>query len=125
MDELDHALGRPDDPVLDTTRNFFGVGEDDACVDDMKNNPHWKLSRVFMGTAGFVVSTEGKVALHEYLHKNWTPPKRYDVTWMDSTQTIVAKTAGAAKYSLWLDCDFTDLPFGEFLKESKACVHHH
>ena len=122
MDSLDHALGRPTTPTGETTRNFFGVeiGGDDALA--MMRNPHWKHTRDFMGTSGFAVSDEGKAALASYLKDNWTPPKRYDVTWGDHTSNVVADKAGQAKYRAWLRADFSHLSFGDYVKNSTARV---
>lgn len=123
MDALDHALGRPTN-THDTNRNFFGVeaGCDDA--DAMKADPYWIHTRDFMGTSGFAVSAEGKAALQKYLRANWTPPKSYNVTWGESTRNIIAQKASAAKYRAWLEMDFTDLTFGEYVKNATARVAH-
>ena len=121
MDSIDHALGRPTN-AHDTTRNFFGVevGCDDARA--MKADPYWTHTRDFMGTSGFAVSEEGKRALAAYLKENWTPPKAYDVTWNGFTETVIAPTRSKAKYQKWLDIDWDDLPFGEFVKTATARV---
>jgi len=70
MDDMDHALGRPNDPCGEVTRNFFGIEEDCETAKAMKANPHWHHLRDFLGTAGFAVSEEGKAALAVYLKEN-------------------------------------------------------
>lgn len=122
FDEIDHALGRPNNPCFETSRNFFGVEVGSAKAKELQADPYWQHTRDFAGTSGFIVSEAGKVALAEYLKDNWTPPKRYDVTWAGITQTVTADKPGQAKYQLWLDCEFTDLPFGDFVKAATARV---
>jgi len=120
MDDLDHALGRPTNPHIEGSRNFFGVeiGSDDAVA--MKADPHWTHTRDFMGTSGFAVSLEGKAALYTYLKRHWTPPRRYEVSWGKSLRIVQAETRGKAKYRAWLELDFTDLKFGDFSKAASA-----
>ena len=120
MDALDHALGRPTNPHSATTRNFFGVAVGCNEAKAMKENPNFIHTRDFMGTSGFAVSDEGKVALSVYLKANWTPPRRYNVAWGESLRTIQADTRAKAKYRAWLEMDFVDLTFGEYAKNASA-----
>ena len=121
IDALDHALGRPTNPLAECSRNFFGVsvGSDQAAK--MKADPYWTHTRDFMGTSGFSVSPDGKKALYYYLKSNWIPPKRYDVTWNGSTRNVSADKPSKAKYTAWLDMDI-DLPFGEYVRTASARV---
>ena len=120
MDSLDHALGRPTNPHREGSRNFFGVeiGCDDAVK--MKSDPNWVHTRDFMGTSGFAVSDAGKSAIYDYLQANWTPPRRYNVSWGESLRTIQAETRSKAKYRAWLEMDFIDLSFGDYAKNATA-----
>ncbi|MBL1435662.1 MAG: hypothetical protein COB08_005630 [Rhodobacteraceae bacterium] len=119
MDSLDHALGRPDNVDL-SSRNFFGVDEGSTEAAAMMKNPYWELSRVFAGTAGFRVSAVGKVALAKYLLENWTPPKRWNVTWNGFTESIEADTRSQARYLKWLQLDTFDVSFGDFVRECRV-----
>jgi len=116
MNELDHALGRPTDVDIHT-RNFFGVSIGGDQETEMLANPYWKLSRRFMGTAGFSVSNAGKEALRAYLAEHWTPPKKWSVTWNGFTETVEGSTRSKAKYNKWLEMDTFDILFGDFLRE--------
>jgi hypothetical protein len=122
MDNIDHALGRPTDPMGETNRNFFGIETGGSDVDEFKADPYWVHTRDFMGTSGFAVSDAGKTALTRYLKEHWVPPKCFAVTWQGITATVAAKSAGAARYSIWMDCEWADYSFKDFLKESSVRV---
>lgn len=69
MDMIDHALGRPRYPHLETYRNRYVVMEDDPVCVVLSNSEYWQETpRVTGGhMVSFVVTETGKRALQEYL----------------------------------------------------------
>ena len=41
MDRIDHALGRPLNPLAETFRNHFAVEAEDTFAAEMRTSPHW------------------------------------------------------------------------------------
>jgi len=120
MNELDHAIGRPDCAMSSdgSDRNFFGVEIGSTKAAEMIADPYWTHTRDFMGTSGFMVSSLGRKALGDYLKNNWTPPRRYRVEYeygdgLLTDQVVEADTRAKARYMAW-DGDYHG-PFKEFL----------
>ena len=71
LDDVDHALGRPRNPLAPTYRNHFAVDPDTELAAAMDASPWWL--RVPLphggGMACYVVTHEGCKALAEYLRK--------------------------------------------------------
>ena len=116
MDRIDHALGRPLYPLRETYRNRYATSGPD--VEMFEGSLHWeKIGRtgrmVFYG-----VTAAGRQALADHLATLDEQWRCFEITFDGLTSFIPAKTAGKAKYSLWLsisDC-FADLTFGEFCR---------
>ncbi|MCJ8518337.1 hypothetical protein ABID21_001352 [Pseudorhizobium tarimense] len=118
MDHIDHALGRPVDPLVVSHRNRFAVDPDSKTAKEYEASPFW--SRNGKGAPGgmafYHVTAERRQALKQHLKEIGDQHRIYAATYLGQTQTVVAISAAKAKYSLLLevsDC-FCDLPFGKF-----------
>jgi hypothetical protein len=105
MDHIDHALGRPVDPLVESYRNHFAVDADSKTAKEFDASPFW--SRNGKGAPGgmafYHVTTEGRQALKQHLKEIGDKHRLFDVTFEGHTQTVVAESASKARYSLWLD----------------------
>lgn len=126
MDNIDHALGRPLDPVKSTYRNRYITGDKTRFAE----NPHWRNVGRIGDLFNFRVTDQGRAALKTYLAEIGDPHKRYDV-WFDKYRSddaadfvfmgsVIATTRAKARYKKWrdlygpMDCTFTD-----FMKHSR------
>lgn len=120
MDRLDHALGRPVDPMAETYRNHFATDADSKIAAEFEASPYW--ARHGNGAPGgmvfYYVTDEGRAALRRHLKEIGDQHRLYAVTYLGQTQEVVAVSAAKAKYSLWLDISdcFCDLTFGKFCR---------
>ena len=70
MDDIDHALGRPKDPLGETYRNHYAADASSPTARRMSSSPYWINSGRNSGTLKiFSVSQQGKQALADYLTK--------------------------------------------------------
>lgn len=120
MDHIDHALGRPVDPMVESYRNYYATSTDSQEAKAFAASPYWDThgrtepSRMTY----FFVTEAGRKALKQHLKEIGDKHRLYAVTYEGETSTIVAVSAAKAKYSLWLnisDC-FCDLTFGKFTR---------
>ena len=122
MDHIDHALGRPVDPLVESHRNHFAVDAESKTAKEFDASPFW--SRNGRGAPGgmafYYVTVEGRQALKQHLKEIGDKHRIYDVTYQGQTQSVVAVSAAKAKYSLWLDISdcFCDLTFGKFCRSA-------
>lgn len=116
MDHIDHALGRPFDPMAETYRNLFAAYGTKA--DALSQSPHWEE----FGREGemhfFRVTDAGRAALSAHLKTLPNQLRKYEVTFGDVTSFCVAESAGKAKYRRWLDFSecAPDLTFFDFCR---------
>ncbi|WP_246668852.1 hypothetical protein [Agrobacterium rosae] len=120
MDHIDHALGRPVDPMAESHRNHFATDADSEQAEAFAASPYWDThGRTTPGQmAFFFVNRAGRQALKDHLKQIGDKHRLFDVTYKGMTQSVVAETAAKAKYSLWVnisDC-FCDLKFGQFAR---------
>ncbi|NTA10844.1 hypothetical protein [Agrobacterium tumefaciens] len=120
MDYIDHALGRPVDPLIESHRNHFAVDAGSKTAKEFDASPFWdRYGKAAPGGMAFYrVNAEGRKALKRYLKEIGDKHRIYDVTYRGQTQSVVAVSAAKAKYSLWLDISdsFCDLTFGTFCR---------
>lgn len=124
MDQIDHALGRPVDPLVESYRNYFATDADSKHAKAFAASPYWDThGRTAPGEmAYFFVNQAGRQALKDHLKQIGDKHRLFDVTYQGLTQAVVAETAAKAKYSLWLgisDC-FCDLTFGQFTRAASV-----
>ncbi|KIC42214.1 hypothetical protein RA27_02130 [Ruegeria sp. ANG-R] len=121
MDKIDHALGRPANPKSPTYRNRFCVDTDSTEADAFRASPHWTEGRSGFGSTLFWVNEHGRDALYEHLREIGDKHRLFVVTYQGTEMTPVASTShAAAKYDAWLKLDWCDLPFGEFVRETRV-----
>ena len=122
MDHIDHALGRPVDPLGETYRNYFYVIGDTELRRHMTSSPHWQSSGVVTGGEYFAVTADGRAALAAHLKAIGDKHRRWIVSFRGYDMPTVAVTESKARYSKWLDISDTDdsLSFARFQRESKV-----
>ena len=70
MDDIDHALGRPKDPLGETYRNHYSADSNSPTARRMSSSPYWiRTGRNGAKLQIFTVSAQGKRALADYLAK--------------------------------------------------------
>lgn len=121
MDQIDHALGRPVDPLVESFRNHFAVDADSKSAEEFEASPFWKRNGKGApgGMAFYHVTAEGRRALKQHLKAIGDRHRFFDVTFDGHTQTVVAESASKARYRHWLaisDC----LPSLTFKKFSQS-----
>jgi len=122
MDHIDHALGRPVDPIGETYRNYFYVIGDTELRRHMALSRHWTCTRHTDNGAYFAVTREGRQALADHLKTIGDRHRLFVVSWGGYDMTTVAETAAQAKYRKWQDVSdvYADLTFGRFQKSAKV-----
>jgi len=122
MDHIDHALGRPLNPMGKTYRNHFAIDRASDLAHQFRESPHWHESSEDGSMTYFTVTPEGRAALRYHLKAVGDLNKGFAVTYRGQTSTIVAKNRPAARYAAYLrisDCA-PDLTFGAFLRGAKV-----
>lgn len=121
MDHIDHALGRPIDPLVESYRNYFATGENDSMF---AGNPHWKAGSRYSGGRYFHVTDDGRKALKAHLASIGDKHRSYVVSVRGYGEMAprAANSHGAARYAAWIafsDVDH-DTTFGDFQKISRV-----
>ena len=118
MDHIDHALGRPVDPMGATYRNRFVAGGADA--DELSMSPHWEEGRRCGEMRYFGVTQAGRQALANHLKAIGDKTRAFEVMFDGRTTRVPAITAAKARYALWLDISdcFSDLTFADFCRRT-------
>lgn len=121
MDRIDHALGRPVNPLRETYRNYFATDPDGPDAAAFRASPNWTDGREVLGTLCFHVTDRGRRALHDHLRQIGARHRHFIVTWQKSEIATASKSHSAAKYDAWLKVsDAIDIPFGDFLKSARV-----
>lgn len=122
FDHIDHALGRPVDPMAETYRNHYAVNVGSPEVDTMSASPYWRD----LGRNGqlyiFAVTIQGREALRNHLRMIGDRNRLYSVVFGDSVTKVVATSRSKARYTKWLelsDC-CPDLTFKKFQAEARV-----
>jgi len=116
MDHIDHALGRPLNPLGETYRNFFAT--DGKLADEMAASPFWSEGKRGSGMRYFYVTDAGRKALTEHLRAIEDKHRAFIVQFAGFTTTVVATTRSKARYSYYCsvsDC-CPDLDFKDFCR---------
>ncbi|WP_281517485.1 hypothetical protein [Ferranicluibacter rubi] len=126
MDHIDHALGRPVDPMAESYRNYFATAADSEHGKAFAASPYWGTESSIEPSrmTYFFVTEAGRKALRQHLKEIGDKHRVYAVTYEGQTSTVVAVSAAKAKYSLWLnisDC-FCDLTFGKFTRSATVRI---
>ncbi|MBZ9600689.1 hypothetical protein [Phyllobacterium chamaecytisi] len=121
IDHIDHALGRPIFPLLESHRNYFATSSGTKQA-EFSASPNWEKLGQRDDMAYFAVTETGRWALSDYLAKQEQPWKAFVVEFDGYTRIVPAKSRSAARYSYYLevsDC-WSELKFGDFMKRSKV-----
>jgi hypothetical protein len=118
FDHIDHALGRPLDPMAETYRNFFTT--DGPLADEFAASPLWIEGRRGTGMRCFAVTDEGRSALAQYLRDVGDLHRAYTVTVDGNPRTVIAINHSKARYSTFLDLRevWPDLTFKDFCRRT-------
>lgn len=119
MDRIDHALGRPLDPLGETYRNYYAAEPQEAAV--MSTSPYWHIRcRWLSGLTTFSVTDAGRAALSAYLRSIGDRHRAFDLTFDGHVTRVVGTSAAKARYNCFLDARdyYSDLTFAEFLRRS-------
>jgi hypothetical protein len=122
MDRIDHALGRPLDPLQESYRNRYAT--DGALADEMAASPFWREGARGCSLRFFEVTDEGRRALAAHLREIEDPHRAYTVTYEGHAQIVVAETAAKARYSRYLDISdvIPDLTFKDFSRRASVAA---
>jgi hypothetical protein len=122
MDHLDHALGRPVDPLQETYRNYFFVIGDTDLRRYMSSSPHWESAGPTADGEYFSVTEEGRKALAAHLKKIGDKNRLWTVSYAGYQTAVVATTRAKARYSKWLEISDVDdsLSFSQFQRNSRV-----
>lgn len=121
MDRIDHALGRPVDPMAEGYRNYFATHEGQI-ADSFRASPNWQHDGARGSMLYFSVTSAGRRALHDHLREIGDLHRQFAVEWAGLELSVVATTRGKAKYLAYLgasDCD-PDLTFKQFCAEARV-----
>lgn len=120
MDHIDHALGRPVDPMKDTYRNRFAT--DGELADEFAQSPHWEEHGNQGSMRFFGVTVAGRAALAAYLAALPRPHRAWEVTFERHSWICAAQTAAKARYQEWLGISdvYCDLTFAEFCRGARV-----
>lgn len=122
MDRIDHALGRPLDPLAETYRDHYATATDGRAAEEMRASPFWEGGKAIDRMAFFYVTEAGRQALAAHLKEIKDPHKGYVVAFDGIEMSVVATSPGKARYSAYLsasDCN-SDLTFHAFQRASKV-----
>ncbi|WP_313443177.1 hypothetical protein [Novosphingobium sp.] len=122
MDHIDHALGRPVDPLAESYRNYFYVIGDTDLRRDMAASPHWEGDGKGGEGEYFFITDEGRAALAAHLKAIGDKHQRWIVSYAGYEMEVIATTRAKARHSKWLSISDVNesLTFGEFQRNSKV-----
>lgn len=75
LDDVDHALGRPPDPLKESYRNHYSVSSGTPLAHRMFRSPWWECDRIINSGRDVVfrVTDEGRQALATHLNEMHRP----------------------------------------------------
>jgi hypothetical protein len=122
FDRIDHALGRPVDPLAVTYREYYAAGKDSQIAAEMRRSDYWEEGNT-SGTLTYIfVTLAGRHALRDHLRAIGDPHRFFEVQWEGHAHQFVAKSRGNAKYQAYLSASdaFCDLTFREFFRTARV-----
>ncbi len=120
MDHIDHALGRPFDPMGDSYRNYFAASG--PIAEGMARSEHWVEGRKNGELRCFAVTPAGRTALVAHLKAIGDKNRAWRITYRGYESTVVAESRSKARYSHFLDLSDVcpDLTFKDFSMEASV-----
>jgi hypothetical protein len=122
FDHIDHALGRPVDPMADTYREYFATDRSSALAAEFRSSPHWEEGSGDGKMSYFYVTQAGRRALADHLREIGDPFRTFIVTYCGYPETVAATTPAKARYSRYLSISDVcpDLTFKDFCKNASV-----
>jgi len=121
MDRIDHALGRPVNPLGETYRNYYAIDFNSWQAAEMAADPAWHIGRRFDRMIYLHVTDHGRRALRDHLRQIGDRHRTWIIEWEGMKLTEVAETRSKAMYRKWMSVsDTCDISFGDFLKSAKV-----
>lgn len=123
MDRIDHALGRPLDPMADTYRNFYAISG--SIADGLAASPYWAEGKGPPGSLRyFSVTDAGRACLANHLRVIGDQHRAFIITFDGYASTVIAKSRDKAKYSHFLSVSdvMPDLTFGDYCRRTTVRV---
>lgn len=126
MDRIDHALGRPVDPLVESYRNYYAIDRKCDLAAAMRVDPLWQECGRMDDMAYFHVTQAGRNALRSHLRSIGDRHKIFTIQFDGIVSSVVAETRSKARYSKWLDISDArpDLCFRDFLVGARVEVDH-
>lgn len=119
MNHIDHALGRPVNPLGETYREHFAVCASEA--GRFRDSGHWREGRTDTDLVWFYVTRAGREALADHLKAIDNKSRHFVVSWGGYDMDVVAETHSKARYKKWVEVsDAIDISFGEFTKTARV-----
>lgn len=106
FDRIDHALGRPVDPMQPSYRNYFSASEG-TIAEEFRASPFW-TERNALGQSYFSVTQKGREALRNHLKAIGDKHRTYIVAWDGIEATKVATSHSKARYAAYLNAADVD-----------------
>lgn len=121
MDRIDHALGRPVDPMGKTYRDHYATDSAER-IAELTASPYWKPGGQAGGMQFFYVTQAGREALAVHLREIGDPHRAYSVRFEGDEWTLAGKSRGKARYRAYLDISdrYPDMTFGEFCRRASV-----
>lgn len=124
MDHIDHALGRPLNPLADTYRDHFAIDAGSTEAKAFEASPYWeKAEKSAPGRMLFFYVTDaGRRALAKHLAAIGDKHRQFDVTFEGHAFPVVSTTASKARYSAYLDISdlHSELTFAAFCRKASV-----
>lgn len=127
MDHIDHALGRPLDPMQETYRNHFATTRDSDEAKAFRTSPHWSEASsgdAFAKMSFFYVTDEGRKALRDHLVSIGDQHRAFNIEFMGHTTAVAGTSRGNARWRYFLDLSdsWSELSFAKFCKGSRVTL---
>ena len=126
MDYIDHALGRPVDPLGETYRQHYVINDDSDLAAELRASSHWSEGMRTAGLAGtfcfFSVTNDGRKALKDHLNAIGDKHRKFVVHFAGVDIATVATSRSKARYRAYLDASecLDDLTFNDFCRRSRV-----
>jgi hypothetical protein len=122
MDNIDHALGRPLDPMGKTHRNFYCEDSGSELARKFRESPFWYEDSIRHESSWFMVTDEGRAALRDHLKTIKEPHRAYVVEHSGHQTMVAAKSRSAARAAVFRMVHEvrSSLTFGQFIRTAKV-----
>ena len=123
FDHIDHAIGRPVDPMRESYRNYFATDANSELAAQFNDSPFWRCNGTSVcGMAYFSVTEVGRAALRDHLKAIGSKTRVFHITLDGYTSEVAAESASKAKYQHWLMVSDVnpDMTFAAYQRRAKV-----